>query len=266
MSGGARDTEADANIRQHTPAYASIRQHTSAYVSIRVSSLLAAGAAIFSVLPLLRACVCVSLNRQLRAATRRKRCLHSQCCSICTVCTSSLLRQYLHFCFSSLLRQRCVAPTCRTRLKLSLSIPWCRVIQRRTQRKVVIALAELLFCVSTSVSCVCVAWVPRCLLCFLRQYVPAILALLHARLRTAPPDEPASPQAPAYVSIRQHTPAYVSIAYYRRTAPPDEPASPQAPAYVSIRQHTSAYASTRQHTSAYSAYVSIAYVSIRGVA
>jgi hypothetical protein len=29
VSGGARDTEADASIRQHTPAYVSIRQHTS---------------------------------------------------------------------------------------------------------------------------------------------------------------------------------------------------------------------------------------------
>jgi hypothetical protein len=42
----------------------------------------------------------------------------------------------------------------------------------------------------------------------------------------------------AYVSIRQHTPAYVSIRQHM-------------PAYVSIRQHTSAYVSIRQHPSAY---------------
>jgi hypothetical protein len=46
----------------------------------------------------------------------------------------------------------------------------------------------------------------------------------------------------AYVSIRQHTSAYVSI----RTS-----------AYVSIRQHTSAYASIRQHTSARCPFISI---------
>jgi hypothetical protein len=53
----------------------------------------------------------------------------------------------------------------------------------------------------------------------------------------------------AYVSIRQHTPAYVSI----RRAADDARATAVRPAkradaYVSIRQHTSAYANIRQHT------------------
>jgi hypothetical protein len=62
----------------------------------------------------------------------------------------------------------------------------------------------------------------------------------------------------ASVSIRQHTPAYVSIrscsrgARARRASATDTYASRQHPsAYVSIRQHTSAYVSIRQHTSAY---------------
>jgi hypothetical protein len=46
-----------------------------------------------------------------------------------------------------------------------------------------------------------------------------------------------------WITIRQHTSAYVSI---RHIYTPLHP-----PAYVSIRQHTSAYASIRQHTSAY---------------
>jgi hypothetical protein len=49
-----------------------------------------------------------------------------------------------------------------------------------------------------------------------------------------------------YVSIRQHTSAYASIRQH-------------TPAFASIRQHTSAYVSTRQHTPAYA----IAYVCIR---
>ncbi len=59
-----------------------------------------------------------------------------------------------------------------------------------------------------------------------------------------PPSTP-----PAYVSIRQHTSAYVSIAYVSMHAS-SFPLPSTPPAYVSIRQHTSAY-------------VSIAYVSMR---
>jgi pantothenate kinase len=86
----------------------------------------------------------------------------------------------------------------------------------------------------------------------------------------------------AYVSIRQHTSAYVSIVEAPTCSPEtyDSSLLLLLPAYVSIRQHTSAYVSIRQHTSAYvrtppyshsclnmSAYVSIrqhtsAYVSI----
>jgi hypothetical protein len=62
----------------------------------------------------------------------------------------------------------------------------------------------------------------------------------------------------AYVSIRQHTSAYVSISQLSRSG--REVSSVPCPAPV-CRQHTSAYVSIRQHTSA---YVSIqAYVSIR---
>jgi hypothetical protein len=87
----------------------------------------------------------------------------------------------------------------------------------------------------------------------------------------------------AYISIRQHTSAYVSIRSAHTSAhtsassalrrePPrrSAPLLPAPVAYVSIRQHTSAYVSIRQHTAA---YVSIrvlfrvqhssAYVSIR---
>ncbi len=75
---------------------------------------------------------------------------------------------------------------------------------------------------------------------------------------------------PAYVSIRQHTSAYV-----RRRRRGSSFGCLHTSAYISIRQHTSAYVSIRQHTSAYvsirqhtSAYVSMrqhtsAYVSIR---
>ncbi len=63
-------------------------------------------------------------------------------------------------------------------------------------------------------------------------------------------------QPSAYVSIRQHTSAYVSIRHLRASAPT-----------CSIRQHTSAYVSIRQHTSAYVTCVQVlqpsAYVSIR---
>ena len=66
---------------------------------------------------------------------------------------------------------------------------------------------------------------------------------------------------PAYVSIRQHTSAYVRSPQCASTTA----AAPPLCCSVSIRQHTSAYVSIRQHTSA---YVSIrqhttAYVSIR---
>jgi hypothetical protein len=54
------------------------------------------------------------------------------------------------------------------------------------------------------------------------------------------------PHAPAYVSIRQHTLAYVCI---RRLVATPASVPPHAPAYVSIRQHTSAYVSIRVHTS-----------------
>jgi hypothetical protein len=50
---------------------------------------------------------------------------------------------------------------------------------------------------------------------------------------------------PAYVSIRQHPSAYVSI----RHGSSGLVARLPMPAYVSIRQHTSAYVSIRQHTS-----------------
>ncbi len=68
----------------------------------------------------------------------------------------------------------------------------------------------------------------------------------------------------AYVSIRQHTSAYISIRQQasrtRRKlwcAPRQRAVAPTA--YVSIRQHTSAYASIRQRTSA---YVSVRRVSV----
>jgi hypothetical protein len=50
------------------------------------------------------------------------------------------------------------------------------------------------------------------------------------------------PAATAYVSIRQHTPAY------RQHADLPDVYLPAASAYVSIRQHTSAYVSMRRHT------------------
>ncbi len=49
----------------------------------------------------------------------------------------------------------------------------------------------------------------------------------------------------AYVSIRQHTSAYVSMSAYVSIRQ-------HTSAYVSIHPHTSAYVSIRQHTSAYS--------------
>jgi hypothetical protein len=49
--------------------------------------------------------------------------------------------------------------------------------------------------------------------------------------------------------IRQHTSAYVSIRHIYSGSPPPWPEV--ASAYVSIRQHTSEYVSIRQHTSAY---------------
>jgi hypothetical protein len=60
------------------------------------------------------------------------------------------------------------------------------------------------------------------------------------------------PDAPAYVSRRQHTSAYVSI---RRRMSAISPGNrmPDAPAYVSRRQHTSAYVSIRRRMSAVSA-------------
>jgi hypothetical protein len=54
--------------------------------------------------------------------------------------------------------------------------------------------------------------------------------------------------------IRQHTSAYVSIRYMSQATQ----ATQVCRAYVSMRQHTSAYVSIRQHTSA---YVSIRYMS-----
>jgi hypothetical protein len=82
----------------------------------------------------------------------------------------------------------------------------------------------------------------------------------------------------AYVSIRQHTSAYVRQYWHSVVLPTYASIRNllrQTSEYVSIRKHTSAYVSIRQHTSAYvsirqhtSAYVSIlhhtsAYVSIR---
>jgi len=49
----------------------------------------------------------------------------------------------------------------------------------------------------------------------------------------------------AYVSIRQHTSAYVSVCSGRAGTPAGS-AEEHASAYVSIRQHTSAHVSTRQ--------------------
>jgi hypothetical protein len=81
------------------------------------------------------------------------------------------------------------------------------------------------------------------------------------------------PAAPAYVSIRQHTSAYVSV-----TCIPQYLQHQHTSEYVSIRQHTSALlafhstcsTSIRQHTSALLAFQSIstaqrerAYASIR---
>jgi hypothetical protein len=80
----------------------------------------------------------------------------------------------------------------------------------------------------------------------------------------------------AYVSIRQHTSAYISTRVRQRrirrhtltgTWRLHALTCRNTSEYVSIRQHTSAYVSIRQHASAY-AYVSIrqhtsAYVSIR---
>jgi hypothetical protein len=61
---------------------------------------------------------------------------------------------------------------------------------------------------------------------------------------------------PAYVSIRQHASAYVSIRQPLVFRAPLHARRAVLPAYVSIRQdsirqHTSAYVSIRQHTSAY---------------
>jgi hypothetical protein len=50
----------------------------------------------------------------------------------------------------------------------------------------------------------------------------------------------------AYASIRQHTSAYVLLS---RCAPDRRSISKHTPAYVSIRQHTSSCRSIRQHTS-----------------
>ncbi len=49
----------------------------------------------------------------------------------------------------------------------------------------------------------------------------------------------------AYVSIRQHSSAYVSTHTISLTKSSD---NTHTSAYVNIRQHTSAYASIRQHT------------------
>jgi hypothetical protein len=54
----------------------------------------------------------------------------------------------------------------------------------------------------------------------------------------------------AYASIRQHTSAYVSIRQHTCSASRSEHSRKDV-AYVSICQHTSAYVSIRQHTSAY---------------
>jgi hypothetical protein len=72
-----------------------------------------------------------------------------------------------------------------------------------------------------------------------------------------PPRTPvSSPQnaTPPYVSIRQHTSAYVSRIRQHTSADltlaADLSIRQHTSAYVSIRQHTSAYVSMRQHTSA----------------
>jgi hypothetical protein len=62
---------------------------------------------------------------------------------------------------------------------------------------------------------------------------------------TLPPHSPA--HTSAYVSIRQHTSAYVR----ERSRQLAHSAAAPTCAYVSIRQHTTAYVSIRQHTPAY---------------
>ena len=56
-----------------------------------------------------------------------------------------------------------------------------------------------------------------------------------------------------YVSIRQHTSAYIVAYIVARASRRKRPqcSAQHTSAYVSIRQHTSAYVSIRQHTSAY---------------
>jgi hypothetical protein len=76
--------------------------------------------------------------------------------------------------------------------------------------------------------------------CTIRQHTPAYVSMRQHTGAVASPRGSCylHPHTPAYVSIRHHTPAYVSIRHHTS-------------AYVSIRQHTSAYVNIRQHTSAY---------------
>jgi isocitrate/isopropylmalate dehydrogenase len=59
------------------------------------------------------------------------------------------------------------------------------------------------------------------------------------------------PHSSAFVSIRQHTSAYVSIRQTYSFASAPTRIRPHTSAYVSLRQHTSVYVSLRQYTSAY---------------
>jgi hypothetical protein len=69
-------------------------------------------------------------------------------------------------------------------------------------------------------------------------------AIQHARQRALPACKTPR-EVWAYVSIRQHTSAYVSIGATCCET------TREVGAYVSIRQHPSAYVGIRQHTSAY---------------
>ncbi len=67
---------------------------------------------------------------------------------------------------------------------------------------------------------------------------------------------------PTYVSIRQHTAAYVSIRQYTSVEVQGGAVAViqlhlHTAAYVSIRQHTAAYVSIRQHTAACVAVIQV---------
>jgi hypothetical protein len=101
----------------------------------------------------------------------------------------------------------------------------------------------------------------------IRQHTSAYVSIRHILASTSTPvyaNRWCTEHTSAHVSTRQHTSAYVSI---RQPTSADVSRRQHTSADVSKRQHTSAYVSIRQHTSA---YVSIrqhtsAYVSIRHI-